>query len=271
MTPFLAALLLSSFAGLSTGLGGVFVLLKKDINPGFLSLALGFSGGVMIYISMTELLNEATSNLTTASGNAKLGALWTAVAFFGGMLLIALIDHLVPDSNNPHELSHVNIDEDSNFKSKLMRSGVLTAIAIGIHNFPEGLATFSTAATDMSLGLPIGIAIAIHNIPEGIAVAAPIYKASGNRKSAFLWALISGLSEPIGGLLGYLILTPFLANISVVGTTMGILYGAVAGIMVFISLDELLPLAHEYGKEHTAIIGIAAGMAVMAASLILFM
>ncbi|MCI6908110.1 MAG: zinc transporter ZupT [Clostridiaceae bacterium] len=262
---FWQALLLTLIAGLSTGIGGLFVLVKKDINPRFLSLALGFSAGVMIYISMTEMLTEAQGLLASAAG-PKAGTGFTSLAFFGGMLFIGLIDRLVPDSTNPHELSHVNTAEDANFSSKLMRSGILTAIAIAIHNFPEGMATFSTSASDLSLGIPIAFAIAIHNIPEGIAVAAPIYKATGQRRHAFRWALTSGLAEPLGGLLSYLVLRPFMTD-----TLLGVIYAMVSGIMVFISFDELLPLAHEYGEEHTSIYGLIAGMAVMAISLFLFM
>ncbi|MEA4822634.1 MAG: zinc transporter ZupT [Clostridiaceae bacterium] len=262
---FWTALLLTTFAGLSTGIGGLFVLIKKDINPRFLSLSLGFSAGVMVYISMTEMMTEARCLLTSAF-DTKPGTAFTAIAFFGGMLLIGLIDRLVPDSTNPHELSHVNTSDEANFKHKLMRSGILTAIAIAIHNFPEGMATFSTSASDLSLGIPIALAIAIHNIPEGIAVAAPIYKATGKRRHAFRWAFISGLAEPVGGLIAYLILRPFMTD-----ALLGIIYAMVGGIMVFISFDELLPLAHEYGEEHTAIYGLITGMAVMALSLYLFM
>jgi len=265
MSVFTTALLLSSFAGICTAIGGLLVMIKKEIKPKFLSLALGFSGGVMIYISMTELLTDSGSYLKNIYG-AKMGSVWTAAAFLGGMALIGLIDNLVPEANNPHELSHVNMSVESNFNKKLMRSGIMTAIAIGIHNFPEGITTFTMSANNLALGLPITFAVAIHNIPEGIAVAAPIFKATGKRKKAFVWSLLSGISEPVGGIIGYLILKPFITD-----TLLGVIFGVVSGIMVYISLDELLPLAHEYGEEHTAIYGVFAGMAVMAESLILFM
>ncbi|NMA08995.1 MAG: zinc transporter ZupT [Clostridiales bacterium] len=262
----LCAFALTAFAGLSTGLGRLFVLAKRNINPRFLSLSLGFSAGVMVFISLTEIMTEARGLLTAEWGD-KTGVIYTFLAFFGGILLIGIIDHLVPDSSNPHELSHVNQQEENSCNNnKLMRSGILTAIAIGLHNFPEGIATFSTSVSNLSLGLPIAFAVAIHNIPEGIAVAVPIYKATGCRVRAFRWSLLSGLAEPIGGLLSYLILQPFMSD-----TLLGIIYAAVAGIMVFISFDELLPLAHEYGEEHTSIYGLIAGMAVMAFSLLLFM
>ncbi len=258
-------ILLSTIAGLSTSLGGLLVVIKKEISSRFMSFVLGLSGGVMIYISMTELLNEcsAAMNLHYAP---KTAACFTAAAFFGGMILIAAIDRLVPEADNPHELSHVNTENEDNFSGKLMRSGILTAVAIFIHNLPEGMATFSLSATDVSLGRPIAAAVAIHNIPEGIAVAAPIYKATGNMKKAFMLSLVSGIAEPLGGLIGYVLLRNIMTD-----KVLGILYGAVAGIMVFITLDELLPLAHEYGQEHTSIYGIFTGMLIMAASLIMFM
>lgn len=258
------ALPMTLFAGLSTAIGGLFVLVKKDINSSFMSLALGFSGGVMIFISLTEILGDSLARFGNAVGE-KAAYGYTMLAFFGGIILIALIDRLVPDSSNPHEMAHINPDAPPD-TGRLLRSGVMTAVAIGLHNFPEGIATFSMSSADLSIGIPVTVAVAIHNIPEGIAVAAPIYKACGSRRKAFKMSLLSGLAEPAGGLLGYLLLAPFLSDV-----LLATLFAAVAGIMVFISLDELLPLAHEYGREHTAIYGITAGMAVMAVSLWLFM
>jgi len=261
---------LTLFAGLATAIGGLFVLVKKEMNARFLSLSLGFSGGVMIYISFTEILGKSTELFSEALDSVRYGTLAAAAAFFGGMIFIALIDMLVPEGNNPHEMSHVNLEfhtgSSENHQHKLLKSGMLTAIALGVHNFPEGIATFSMAASDINLGIPIAVAIAIHNIPEGIAVAAPIFQATGSRKRAFVWSFFSGLAEPVGGLIGFVLLQTFLTP-----TVLGVLFGMVAGIMVFISLDELLPLAHEYGEEHTSIWGIVAGMAVIAVSLILFM
>ena len=146
-----------------------------------------------------------------------------------------------------------------------MRTGVFTALAIAIHNFPEGLATFVSALQSPEVAIPIVIAIAVHNIPEGIAVSVPVYYATGNKKRAFFLSFASGLSEPVGALIGYLILMPFMSDV-----VYGVLFAAVAGIMVFISLDELLPSAREYGEHHLSIYGLVAGMAVMALSLWLF-
>ena len=262
MTNFLSALILTMIAGLATGIGGLFVLAKKEINSKVLSIALGFSGGVMLYISFMEIIRESEGYFleTQTERNALIFA---ALSFFGGIAIMWLIDRLVPDGTNPHEFSYVN--SSTNHNHKLMKSGILTAAAIAIHNFPEGIAAFSTASTDFSIGLPLALAIAVHNIPEGIVVAVTIFKSTGKRKTAFLWALISGLAEPVGGILGYLLLSPFMGNM-----TLGVILGIVAGIMVYISIDELLPLAHEYGEEHTSIFGIIIGMAVIAATLLVF-
>jgi len=259
------ALMVTVFAGLSTGIGSLLAFYTKQTNKKFLSAALGFSAGVMIYVSFVEIFVKAKDSLTSAMG-AKQGYLATTLAFFGGVLLIGLIDKLVPNGENPHEMMDI---KDMNSKAKkdssLMRMGLFSALAIAIHNFPEGLATFIAAIDDPTLGVSIGIAIAIHNIPEGIAVSVPIYFATGDKRKAFKYSFLSGLSEPIGALVGYFILLPFLNDV-----TFGIIFAGVAGIMVYISLDELLPTAEKYGEHHIAIIGLIAGMMVMASSLVLF-
>lgn len=272
---------LTTFAGLSTGIGGLLALFVQQTNTRFLSMALGFSAGVMIYVSFVEILVKAREALTAHWGGVA--GSWAAVlSFFGGIALIAAIDKLVPSEDNPHEIQNVvgrvpaTTPEGMACKethcatahgadtAKLHRVGVFTALAIAIHNFPEGLATFTAALTDPSLGVAIAVAIAIHNIPEGIAVAVPIYFASGSKGKAFVHSLFSGIAEPMGALVGYLVLMPFLSP-----AVFGILFGVVAGIMVFISLDELLPTAEEYGEHHLCIYGMVAGMALMAVSLLL--
>lgn len=289
----LTAFGLTIFAGLSTGIGSLIAWTCKRTNTRFLSVALGFSAGVMIYVSFVEIFAEARKLLTATLGDS--GGTWLTVAgFFGGMLIIALIDKLVPAADNPHEMRMVesmsgddscpkkqrrgqnsccampdkppcSAEEHGHHHRKLMRLGLFTAVAIAIHNFPEGIATFVAALKDPSLGVSIAIAIAIHNIPEGIAVSVPVYYATGSRKTAFRWSLLSGLSEPLGALVGYLVLSAVLNDV-----VFGILFAAVAGIMVFISLDELLPTAREYGEPHLSIYGMVGGMAVMAVSLLLF-
>ncbi|HMB00087.1 MAG TPA: zinc transporter ZupT, partial [Spirochaetota bacterium] len=148
--------------------------------------------------------------------------------------------------------------------NRLYRIGIFTALAIAIHNFPEGLATFLSALQDPHLGIAIAVAIAIHNIPEGVAVSVPIYYATGSRKKAFVYSFLSGLAEPLGAIIGYVILYNYLNKF-----VFGFVFASVAGIMVYISLDELLPAAREYGEHHFSIYGMIIGMLVMAASLLL--
>lgn len=264
---------LTLFAGLATGVGSAIAFLARTTNTRFLSLALGFSAGVMLYVSFVEIFFKAKEALTGAMGETT-GTVATVGAFFGGIAIIALIDRFVPNYENPHELHSIEeMDKElaalpkneAHDFGKLHRTGIFAALAIAIHNFPEGLATFTAALTDPTLGVAIAVAIAIHNIPEGIAVSVPIYFATGSRKKAFTLSFLSGVSEPLGAIVGYLLLMPFFTP-----TLFGLLFAAVAGIMVFISLDELLPAAEEYGEHHWSIWGVIAGMAVMAISLLLF-
>ncbi len=266
----LFAFALTLFAGLSTGIGSALAFFAKRTSTKFLSLAMGFSAGVMIYVSMVEIFVKAKASLVEVLGD--IGGSWATVGgFFGGIFLIAIIDKLVPSAENPHEMHMVEEIPGSDAAEKhkmdrLMRVGLFSAIAIAIHNFPEGLATFLSAMKDPNLGIPIAIAIAIHNIPEGIAVSIPIFYATANRKKAFLLSFGSGLAEPLGAVIGYFILMQFVSDIF-----FGVVFASVAGIMVFISLDELLPGAREYGEHHLAIYGLIAGMVVMALSLLLLM
>jgi len=255
---------LTLLAGLATGIGSLMALFAKHTSKRFLSTSLGFSAGVMIYVSFVEILAKARNTLCETHSE-KLGAWLTAIAFFGGIVAILIIDRLVPSYENPHEPHKVEEMSEERKNHKLLRMGTLTAMAIGIHNFPEGLATFTSALSDPALGISITVAIAIHNIPEGISVAVPIHTATGSRRKAFWFSFISGLAEPAGALIGYVLLRPLFSP-----TTFGILFASVAGIMVFVSLDELLPTAREYDSGHYAIYGLIAGMAIMAVSLLLF-
>jgi len=254
---------LTLFAGLSTGIGSIMAFYTKKTNKKFLAGALGFSAGVMIYVSMIEIFVKARTDLEAILG-PKQGYFVTTLAFFGGIAVIAIIDKFVPNLENPHELRSVEETSEEKQNRELYRMGVFSAIAIAIHNFPEGLATFTAALQDPTLGVSIALAIAIHNIPEGIAVYVPLYFATGNKKKAFKWSFLSGLSEPVGAVIGYFLISTFMTP-----TTFGIIFAGVAGIMVYISLDELLPTAEKYGEHHIAIWGLIAGMAVMASSLVL--
>ncbi len=258
---------LTLFAGLSTGIGSALAFFTHRTNTKILSVALGFSAGVMIYISFVEIYVKGQTLLIEAHGK-KMGTGLNMLFFFVGMGLIAIIDKFVPEFENPHEDMKIE-DMDDKVKEvrfrRLFRTALVTAGAIAIHNFPEGLVTFMAALKDPTVGIPIAIAIAIHNIPEGIAVSVPIYYATGSRKKAFVYSFLSGLSEPVGAVIGYVFFAPFLDD-----SFYGIIFGMIAGVMVFISLDQLLPAAKEYGEHHYSIYGMIAGMIVMAASLFLF-
>ncbi len=258
---------LTLFAGLSTGIGSAIAFFAKRTNTKFLSIALGFSAGVMIYLSFVEIFPKAKTILSDEVG-LQAGYLLTVVAFFSGMLLIAIIDRLVPAFENPHELKRVEQiqSQESMRNKKLYRMGIMSAVAITIHNFPEGLVTFLAAMQDIKLGLPIAIAIALHNIPEGIAISVPIHYATGSKRKAFKYSFLSGLAEPLGALVGFFILMPFMNEV-----VFGFLFASVAGIMVFISIDNLLPAAREYGEPHLSIYGLTGGMLIMAVSLVFFM
>ncbi len=270
----LFAFLLTLLAGLATGLGSFIAFFARSNQYRFLALGLGLSAGVMIYISFVEILPEAEESLTLAWGD-NIGPWAALIAFVLGIIITAAIDQLVPHAENPHEirpeedleiLKEGAQEEPRGDKDKegLMRTGLFTAGAIAVHNFPEGIATFVAAMVDPALGVSIAIAIAIHNIPEGVSVSVPIFFATGNRKKAFFYSFLSGMAEPAGALLAYFILMPILSD-----AVMGVLFAAIAGIMVYISFDELLPMAREYGAGHTVITGLIIGMTVMGISLLL--
>jgi ZIP family zinc transporter len=255
------AFFLTAVAGLSTGIGSLIALLAKKTNKNFLSISLGFSAGIMIYVSFMEMMPQSLHELSNVYGD-KTGTLYLIFAFFAGIIFINLIDFLIPKQINPHEVHEI---EEMTDNAHLERAGILVAISIGIHNFPEGIATFTSALGALDVAIPITIAIAIHNIPEGIAVAIPIYHATGNRKKAFWYSFLSGLAEPVGALLAFLFFAHFWTP-----ALNGLIFSAVSGIMIFISLDELLPTAEKYGKHHLSITGVVLGMLVMAVSLFLF-
>lgn len=260
------ALLLTLGAGMSTVIGATLAFFTKRTNTKLLSAALGLSGGVMVYVSFMELMPQAFDELSGIYAETE-ARIWTLVSFFGGIGLIALIDSMIPEDENPHELQLVeNIEKEERVHGntgRLKRTGMMLALTIGVHNFPEGMATFVSALEAFDVALPIVVAIAIHNIPEGIAVSVPLYHATGNRRKSFWMAAFSGLAEPLGALFGALFLLPFWTPV-----VSAVLLAAVAGIMVYISFDELLPSAEEYGHHHYAIGGVVVGMAIMGCSLL---
>lgn len=300
MGNFWIALGLTVFAGMATGIGSFIAFFAKKTNYRFLSIATGFSAGVMLYVSFVEIFYKGSEELIEAYGETT-GSWINVGSFFGGIVLIGLIDNLIPSAENPHEIhsarekealhaqpageglaqSAAGLKDDAEeqegehdhvpAQGHLMRMGLFTALAITIHNFPEGVATFLAALDDPSLGLAIAVAVALHNIPEGISVSVPIFYATGNRRKAFLYSVASGLAEPLGAIVAYVCLRMIFGggDAAFPPQVMGILFGMVAGIMVYISVDELLPTSQAYGKSHDSIYGLVAGMGVMAVSLLL--
>lgn len=272
----ISALILTLIAGSATGIGGALVLFKKKISSNFLAGALGLSAGVMIFISLAELFPEAQAMI--AGTGMQHGEAFVLIAFFVGMGIITLIDFTIPEYENPHEASGLSLDartaaigvlDQTGSEKALHRLGLMSALAIAIHNFPEGIATFIGALNDPEMGAGITFAIAIHNIPEGIAVAIPIYYATKSKGKALLYATLSGLSEPVGAFLCWGIAAIFGVELTGSSPAFPLILAAVAGIMIYISLDELLPTAEKYGKHHIAIAGVVGGMAIMGISLLI--
>lgn len=265
---FLVAFSMTLLAGLSTGIGALIAVMAKRTNQTLLCVGLGLSAGVMIYISFMELLAQAQQSLVLSHG--PMGETYALLAFFGGILATLLIDLVIPETENPHEIHGVEemrvspATAEYNSLDGLKRIGLMSGLVITLHNFPEGMVTFLSALSDPTTALPIMLAIMIHNIPEGISVSVLIYYATGSRSKAFLLGLASGFAEPLGALIGYLFLQPIL--------TPGVLHitnAVIAGVMIYISFDELLPAAERYGKHHQAILGVISGMAVMAGTLLI--
>ena len=259
------------FAGLATGIGSAIAFFTHHTNRAFFAISMGFSAGVMIYLSFVEILPKAVEYIGAGKGQGGLdGFAIASLALIGGLVLMAVIDALVPSGANPHENTEVEllaadpVAAEAKRQQSLYRIGVFVALAIAIHNFPEGLATFLLVLDDPQVGIALAIAVALHNIPEGIAVSIPIYYATKSRAKAFGWSFASGLSEPAGAVIGYLILAPFLSDY-----LLGIIFAMVAGVMVFLAIDTLLPTARNSARGHLTVYGVIAGMAVMAVSLVL--
>lgn len=289
MEPIVLAFLVTLGAGLATGIGSLLAFTRTKPSDKFLAFMLGLSAGVMIYVSLVEIFQKAVISLTAAFGDPAQGYLWATVGFFGGFIVIAIIDKIfghfhdhgdsdetveVPAHDGHHHddahevdiagmVSEMDASEEKERKG-LMRMGLFTAMAIAIHNFPEGLATFMATMQEPALGIAFGVAIAIHNIPEGVAVSIPIYRATGSKVKAFWYSFGSGLAEPVGAVVGFFLLSQFINEYF-----FGVIFAGVAGIMIYVSLDELLPTAKRY-DHHLPIMGVFVGMAIMAASLVLF-
>lgn len=291
MEPITLAFLVTLGAGLATGIGSLLAFTRTKPSDKFLAFMLGLSAGVMIYVSLVEIFQKAVKSLTDATGNYGEGYLWATIGFFGGFIVISVIDKIfghfhdhdddeaVSQHNHKHDHGHdhhddahdvdiagmvTELEDEEKERKGLMRMGLFTALAIAIHNFPEGLATFMATIQEPALGVAFAVAIAIHNVPEGVAVSIPIYRATGSKVKAFWYSFASGLAEPVGALLGFYVLMQFMNDY-----VFGVIFAGVAGVMIYISLDELLPTAKRY-DHHLPIMGVFVGMLIMAASLVLF-
>lgn len=254
---FAIALAVCCVAALSTVIGSLFVIFSKEPSPRLLAFGLAFAGGAMVYVSLVEIFWKAEQGFVQVH-DEKTAYIFATLAFFAGALLLILMDRSIP---NPHgAISSANGEQNH-----IKRVGLLAAFAITAHNLPEGLATFLATLENPVVGIPLAAAIAIHNIPEGVSIAIPVYYATGSKKKALLATCLSALAEPAGALIGYAILAPFLTP-----SLFAIVFGMIAGAMVFLALDELLPTAKRYAQGHETVYGIVCGMAALAASLILF-
>ncbi len=263
----LFAFVITHIAGLATGIGSAIAIVAHKMSRSVKSFTLGLSGGVMLYISFIELYAKSAESLCIIYGD-RFGDVIATLSLFAGIAIIWIIDFIIPDYENPHEIRKVEdiqqIESNCCNIANHKRIGLMTAAAIAVHNFPEGISTFITAVESPSLGFAIGFAIALHNIPEGIAVSVPIYQATGSRAKAFWYSFLSGLSEPLGAIIAYFVLAPYLNE-----SLMGITLACAAGVMIYVSIDELLPAARSYGKHHASIFGVIVGMAIMATTLLL--
>lgn len=273
---YLMALLLSTFAGLSTVIGGFVTFFIKENSLKFLSFGLGLSAGVMLFVSLVDLYPESCEMLKNQMGE---NFVWLAIIFFAlGILMAVLIDFFIPDhiqgqmftkqiGANEKKIDSADCIEDENAVisiGKIKKAGILTAIVVAIHNLPEGLATFFLTAQDVMLGLGIVFAIAIHNIPEGMAISIPVYQATHSKRKAFLYSFLSGMAEPVGGVIGFIVIKTLFPNLCI-----GVLFALVAGIMTYISIDTLLPLSKDYDTGHYSISGVVFGLIIMGITLIL--
>lgn len=272
LNTIIIALMLTGFAGLATTIGAAFAFITKKPSIRLLALGLGFSGGVMLAVSFIELLPSAIDEFSSAGLIESDAFLWGNIWFFVGIFAIFLIDFLIPhfykEEDSTHEHSHdltFKADKSSISKEDIHKLGILSAMGIAVHNFPEGLVTFTSALQSVELGIVLAIAVGLHNIPEGLSVSIPIVTATGDKWYAFRLGLLSGLAEPVGALVAAIVLFQFLTP-AVIGASLAF----VAGIMVFISFDELLPAAKNADESHLISLGIIAGMIIMVLTLWLF-
>ncbi|WP_343711497.1 zinc transporter ZupT [Kosakonia radicincitans] len=245
-------LILTILAGAATFIGAILGVLGQKPSNRVLAFSLGFAAGIMLLISLMEMLPAA---LATENMSPMLGY---------GMFVVGLLGYFALDRMLPHaHPQDLMQGTQRTFPRGLRRTAILLTMGISLHNFPEGIATYVTASNDLELGLGIAFAVALHNIPEGLAVAGPVYAATGSKRSAVFWAGISGLAEILGGVLAWLILGSLLSPV-----VMAAIMATVAGIMVALSVDELMPLAKEIDPNNNPSYGVLCGMSVMGLSLV---
>jgi len=244
-------------AAAATMIGAFSIFTAHKDNTRLLSFGLAFAGGAMVYISLVEIFWKSHGDFSSLFDD-KTAYTYATLAFFAGIVLVSTIDRIIP---NPHNALTV----EDNDKTALKRVGIMAALAITAHNFPEGMATFFATLEEPAVGSSLAFAIAVHNIPEGVSIAIPVYYATQSKKAAILACALSALAEPAGALLGYLILAPFLSPL-----IFAIIFGVIAGVMVFLAMDELLPTAKRYSTGHDTVYGMIIGMACIALSLVLF-
>lgn len=248
MSSDIFAVVLAAAAGMSTVLGSFIVFFSGKKNEKLMTFCMGFAAGMMISVSLVEMFGLSVQILVRDIGSAS-GSVLSAVFLMAGAALAMLIDKLLP---------HEDAGEGEKKHNDLLRLGTVSALALAVHNFPEGIATFMAGYSDRSLGLSVAAAIALHNIPEGIAVALPVYFGTNKKGKAFLYTLIAGLAEPIGGLLALLLLRPFMSDF-----LMAAIFAAAAGIMLYISFEELIPSSWQYGRGRLALFALFSGICIM--------
>jgi ZIP family zinc transporter len=224
---------------------------------------MGFSAGVMLGVSIFELLPEAIEGL---------GILLSGIFFLLGMVTVAMIDFIIPHEYLLEYTGGEVKSQDLDDKNQLMRTGKLVALGIAIHNFPEGLVTMSGTLHSIQLGFLLALAIFFHNIPEGLSVAIPIYAASNDMKRAFNLTFLSGLAEPLGAIFGLI----FMIGLGMITTDfIEISLAFVAGVMIFISIDEILPYAYKANSSidgnpsHIVSGGILLGISIILTTLVI--
>ena len=243
------ALFAATLAGLSTLIGVAACFIAKKESRGLVTISLGFSGGVMLSVSITDLFPEALEYLSAESGNAGGWALSLA-AVAAGAVLGVLLEKLAPHCHNTDCSAHE--------QEALYRLGMISVLAFAMHNLPEGMAMFVAAYDDVTLSLTLAAAVALHNIPQGFSIAMPIWLGTGSRGKAFLYTLLAGLAEPLGALLAFLVLRPFINE-----NVMGVLFGLVAGILICIACRELIPASRRYGYKKAGAVSIALGICIL--------